>query len=136
MKDPSATCILLVDDETVFGEMLSEMLRMKGYQTRVCSSSEDALLKMEQRQFDLVLSDFRLPGMNGQQLYETAVQRQPVLAKRFIFLTGDVLNQDAHRFIESVGCRFLTKPFKFEKVKEIVQQVLEESQDALTDDPT
>jgi PAS domain S-box-containing protein len=122
--------ILILDDEKSIAELLGEMLVILGYKTTLCHSAPHALKLIEQNHFDLVLSDFRMPQMDGQQFYREVVKQQPSLAPRIIFLTGDLVSEDTQSFMHSIGNRYLAKPFQLAKVEQAVTQTLQESMKA------
>jgi two-component system NtrC family sensor kinase len=120
---PSAK-VLVLDDEKALAEMLSEMLAILGHTPTVCHSAVHALELLHEQPFDLVISDFRMPILTGQQFYESAVKEYPALRRRFIFLTGDVMNEETQSFLRSTGNPHLTKPFNLARVREAVSHVL------------
>lgn len=116
--------ILVVDDEQPITELLSEMLMMMGHEPHCCNFPKEALDRMESEQFDLVLSDFRMPGMNGRQFYKAVQERCPQFMGRIVFLTGDVGNDDTQKFLDSVGNQNLSKPFHFDEVIGLVSRMV------------
>ncbi|HKI69131.1 MAG TPA: ATP-binding protein, partial [Verrucomicrobiae bacterium] len=116
--------ILVLDDERAIADMLAEILEIIGHKVTVCCSPVRALDLLDSGSFDLVISDFRMPGLNGQQFYEQATERHPSLTQRIIFLTGDVVNESTLAFLKSTGNPHLAKPFNLKKVQEIVTAVL------------
>jgi PAS domain S-box-containing protein len=124
--------ILVLDDEKSLAEMLSEMLNLLGYTTTTCYAAVDALELIESRNFDLVVSDFRMPGINGQQFYTMALHIKPELAQRIVFVTGDVVNAETKAFLESTGNPHLAKPFNLTNVSRAVAQVIQKNQEAAT----
>ena len=102
--------ILMIDDEEALAEMVCEFLNMSGHRAQFCDSAEKALAMMEKVEFDLILSDFRMPGLTGEQLYEKTLRLNPGLAKRVVFMTGDIIGADAKRFFENHDVPCLTKP--------------------------
>ncbi|MDB6017278.1 MAG: Multi-sensor hybrid histidine kinase [Pedosphaera sp.] len=117
--------ILVLDDEKSIAEMLSEMLGLLGYQTMVCHAAAQALELIQGRTFDVIISDFRMPGINGEQFYKLAVKQQPELARRIIFLTGDVVNEDTLNFLQATGNPHLAKPFQLADVRSAVAEVIQ-----------
>ncbi len=121
---PATGTILVLDDEKSIAEMLAEMLGLLGYTARVSHSGAQALELIEKEHFDLVISDFRMPGMNGRQFYEQALRKRPELARRIIFLTGDVVNEETQEFLKSMGNPHIAKPFSLSAVKTVVSEVI------------
>ena len=116
--------ILVLDDELAIAEMLAEMLGLLGYTPTVCNTPMRALELLADGDFDLVISDFRMPNINGRQFYSLATQKKPDLAHRIIFLTGDVVNEETQAFLHSIGNPHIAKPFKLTSVKSVVEQCL------------
>ena len=104
---PHAGKILVLDDEKSIAEMLGEMLGLLGYTPTICHAASHALELMDQEDFDLIISDFRMPGINGRQFYGLAAQKKPALAQRIIFLTGDVVNEETRAFLSPSAIRTL-----------------------------
>ncbi len=114
--------ILVLDDEKSIADMLAEMLGLLGYTPTVCNSPVHALEILAEHDFDLIISDFRMPGLNGRQFYQLAAQKNPELAQRIIFLTGDVVNEETQAFLHSIGNPHIAKPFNLTSVKKVVEQ--------------
>jgi CheY-like chemotaxis protein len=121
---PVAGQVLVLDDERMIGDLLGEILKVLGHQPTVCHSALQALEWIEQRDFDLVLSDIRMPVMDGRQFYAAVCQKKPALASRIVFLTGDLVNEDTQVFLKSTGNTHLAKPFQVASVKQVVEQLL------------
>jgi DNA-binding response OmpR family regulator len=105
-------------------ELLKEMLEALGYEPIVCNQGDAALQALDKWRFDVVMSDFRMPGMDGRSFYKEVTARKPEMSGRFIFLTGDTCNSDTLDFVESVGARCLGKPFHLEAMDKTLTEVL------------
>ncbi|MEI7731639.1 MAG: ATP-binding protein [Verrucomicrobiota bacterium] len=116
--------ILVLDDEKMIAELLAEMLQLLGYKTTVCHAGGQALEFIAQNEYDLILSDMRMPGMDGKAFYERVKSAKPDLAERIVFLTGDMVNEETRAFLDSIGNLSVGKPFKLANVKEAVETVL------------
>jgi CheY-like chemotaxis protein len=116
--------ILVLDDDTAVASMLGEMLGMLGHSPTCCLDPAQALEILKRRSFDLILSDFHMPGMEGNEFYRRLQDARPDLAQRVVFLTGDVLNEDTQFFMRSTGNPQILKPFQFAKVREVVTLAL------------
>ncbi|PYN59954.1 MAG: hypothetical protein DMD92_08000 [Candidatus Rokuibacteriota bacterium] len=116
--------ILVVDDESEIAAILVEALERDGYQTETAENGADALRRLERRGFDLVMSDTKMPVMDGIELYREMERRFPALQRRIIFVTGDVLDAEKQRFLESTGVPVLTKPFDLTEVRRVVRRRL------------
>lgn len=116
--------ILVLDDEPSIAEMLCEMLDMLGHKATLCLSGTEALAMIDKRKFDVVLSDFRMPIMNGQEFYHCVSEKDSSLASRIIFLTGDSMNEETQKFLKSTGNSHLAKPFQFTDLQRAVGEML------------
>ncbi len=117
--------ILMIDDEVALAEMICEYLNMTGHRAQFCSGAEEALALMEQAEFDLVISDFRMPGLTGEQLFERTQDRDPELARRMVFMTGDIIGADAKRFFSTHDVPCLTKPCALPTIERFINTRLE-----------
>lgn len=116
--------VLVVDDEPAVAEMLGEILRLIGYVPTMCNSAFDALALLSQNKFDVIVSDIRMPGMDGKQFYKRLKVQQPDYIKRIIFLTGDTVSEDTKEFLVSTGNLHLSKPFQIATVQEAIEKVI------------
>ena len=108
---PAALAVLVVDDEPDIGEMLAEMLRKLGHRPEVKSSGEAAQAALRERDYDAVLCDLRMPGLDGPALYDWMAEARPHLCARTAFITADTLSAASHRFLSRAGRPILEKPF-------------------------
>jgi signal transduction histidine kinase/BarA-like signal transduction histidine kinase len=104
--------ILVVEDEARLASAVADALRDAGYLVEHAADGEIALAKVKQQAFDLVICDLKMPRMDGKTFYKTLAAVSPGMAKRVIFVTGDVAGTDAEAFLEESGCRWLAKPFR------------------------
>ena len=116
--------ILIVEDETALAIALMDMLRDTGYIVDHAADGEEALLKVKQQAFDLVVCDLKMPRMDGQTFYRMLSAAAPGLARRVIFVTGDVAGTEAEQFLEESGCRWLAKPFRLNDLLRAVREGL------------
>jgi CheY-like chemotaxis protein/two-component sensor histidine kinase len=116
--------ILVVDDERELAEMLVEALGREGHRVEIAGNGADALRRLEQRAYNLIVSDTKMPVMDGMEFYRELGQRFPALCKKIVFLTGDVLDADKRQFVESTGAPFLIKPFDIGEVRRLVRRML------------
>jgi len=79
---------------------------------------------VERRAYDLIISDIRMPDGDGQEFYRNVLAREPALAKRFIFITGDTANPDGWNFLENTGVPVIEKPFGPATFEEAVARVI------------
>jgi two-component system NtrC family sensor kinase len=117
--------ILVVDDEKYILEFFVEIFRALPLQVDTACNGRAAMQKMEVGEYDLIVSDFKMPQMSGKDLFHWIKENRPHLASRIIFVTGDTVSADTRSFFEDNNSRFLAKPFKIEEVKEVIQQALQ-----------
>ncbi len=118
------TSCLVVDDEPALLALVSEVLTEAGLHVETAASGLEALELMGGRAFDLVVSDVRMPGLDGLQLLDLLLDRTSSWAQHFLFITGDLLDPELKQRIEQVGARVLYKPFDIEQLLGAVQEVL------------
>ncbi|MFQ6094259.1 MAG: PAS domain S-box protein, partial [bacterium] len=106
--------VLVVDDETSVVDLVRETLEREGYVVETAYDGRAALRKIEEDRFDGVISDCKMPGVDGVDMYLYCKQKRPYLTERFLFLTGDVVAPNSHRFIEEHKVPHLSKPFNIE----------------------
>jgi len=107
-----AARLLVVDDETDVGELLSDILRTRGYETQYVASPKAALELMRDRDFQGVLMDLRMPEMSGTELWRELQRERPALALKTIFMTGDYASPDTAAMVGATERPFLSKPFR------------------------
>jgi signal transduction histidine kinase len=120
---PAGLRILVVDDEPVLRELLADLLKSAGHTVDVARDGRVGLGLALERPYDAILSDLKMPGLDGQGLYEGVVKERPAMRDRFIFSTGDVVNPDSLGFLDGTGCAYLSKPFKLEAVLALVDRL-------------
>jgi len=117
--------ILVVDDEEYILDFFVEVFQMLPLQVETANNGRAAMEKMQTGEYDLIITDFRMPQMSGKELFNWTTENRPHLANRIIFVTGDTVSLETRLFFENHHNRYLAKPFKIEEVKEAIQQALE-----------
>jgi len=115
--------ILVVDDEADARTVLQDILERAGYEVQVCSSGEEAVQAVQGAPFDILLTDLRMPKMDGIQVLEAVRQINPDLVG--IILTGYGTIETAVRAMKVGAFEYLTKPFKVDEVLIVVKRALE-----------
>jgi PAS domain S-box-containing protein len=116
--------VLVVEDEAPLAAAVADALRDAGFEAVTASDGADALARVGERAFDLVVCDLRMPRMDGPAFYRAIAAQSPALVRRVIFVTGDVAGTEAERFLEESGCRWLTKPFRLADLLRAAREVL------------
>src|SRR2546426_787735 len=91
--------ILVVDDEPAVAALLAEGLSRDGYKVDTAANGAVALRKLTAQNYDLIISDRGMPVLSGSELYRELERREPHLARRFVFVTGDVLNSSTRAIL-------------------------------------
>jgi signal transduction histidine kinase len=115
--------VLVVDDEADVGSVIAEAITQDGHQVDVATNGAMALEMLGQRRYEIVISDTKMPGMDGEALYAELGRRVPTLRERVIFLTGDVLSREKQEFLERTGNPFLAKPCDLGELRRLVRRV-------------
>jgi len=116
--------ILVIDDEVDVANAIAEMLKMMGgHHVDEAIDDKKAFELLENNQYDLVISDMRMPGVDGPTLYRQIVARYPNLERRFVFLTGDSFRPETQQFFKDTQALYLIKPCTFEEIETAVTQV-------------
>jgi two-component system NtrC family sensor kinase len=108
---PALARVLVVDDEPEIAQLMRDMLESAGYEVATAESGAVALELLDMARIDAVVSDLRMPDMDGAALWREVRERQPELARRMLFVTGDTLSPGARQFLDQTGCDSLDKPF-------------------------
>jgi two-component system NtrC family sensor kinase len=123
---PQVGCcnILVVDDESSIQSLLRDVLSLDGHQVDVASSGAEALRRMYDRQYDLIITDIKMPEMSGQEFYKRVRDIDREQAERMVFITGDTVNVATRQFLQRISNPCLAKPFRVEEIREIVEHQL------------
>jgi signal transduction histidine kinase/CheY-like chemotaxis protein len=116
--------VLVVEDEAALASAVTDALRDAGYLVEHASDGEEALSRIKTQAFDAVICDLKMPRLDGKAFYKTLSAGTPGLARRVIFVTGDVAGTDAEGFLEQSGCRWLAKPFRLGELLGVLREVL------------
>ncbi len=115
--------ILVVDDEEKVLKALEDVLSLDGHSVRSVKSAKGALAALEQSEYDVLISDIRMPVMNGEELYRCIQDRFPEMLNKTAFITGNNVSGPALEFLESTNCPYLGKPFLPEEISHLVRTV-------------
>jgi signal transduction histidine kinase/ActR/RegA family two-component response regulator len=126
-KPDAPHTILVVDDEEVIVDLLREVLAAVGHKVETAQNGEQALDKILSTPFDAVISDLKMPGLDGAALYARVCDRKPEMAGRFVFSTGDLAGTATQDFFSRTGCPYLLKPFDMETVRSTLDRIFSRS---------
>jgi two-component system NtrC family sensor kinase len=115
--------VLVVDDEPHILHYMRATLEAWGHIPVVASDGTEALAVAGQDDFDLVISDLRMPRLSGREFYEELSRRRPELAARVVFSTGDTVRGDTLAFLESLDRPYLHKPFSLAELRSLLGEI-------------
>ena len=104
--------VLVVEDEPALASAVKESFVDAGFVVDRAGDGEEGLALVAENHYDLIVCDLKMPRVDGIRFYRAMTAATPALARRVIFVTGDVAGTDAERFLEESGCRWLSKPFR------------------------
>jgi len=116
--------ILVVDDEPEVAEALADILTGDGYRIDVAASGQEALDLVAAGHYDAMISDVRMPDMDGLLLYRKLRNVRPTLAARLVLVTGDTLGRSLEAFLAETGLPYLEKPFLPAEVRRVVAETI------------
>jgi len=116
--------LLIVEDEAALRETTAERLVDHGYQVVAVTSGEEAVERLSEFAFDVVLTDLRLPGIDGREVLGAAIERYPEIVG--IVMTGFGTVKDAVEAIKRGAAEFITKPFQFDQLLHVLASALEQ----------
>ena len=116
--------LLIVDDEHALREAIAERLADHGFVVEQAASGEDALQRLTDFAFDILITDLRLPGIDGAKVIEAALERYPEIIA--IVITGYGTVKDAVEAIKQGAADFITKPFQFDALLHVLRSALEQ----------
>ncbi|MGE0043670.1 MAG: sigma-54-dependent transcriptional regulator [Vicinamibacterales bacterium] len=120
----STTHLLLVDDEEALRTVIAERLGDHGFEVTQAASGEQALDELEHFAFDVIVSDLRLPGIDGREVLDRAVARYPGIIA--IVVTGYGTVKDAVDLIKRGAADYIAKPFQFDELLHVLRTSLEQ----------
>lgn len=115
--------ILVVDDEPSVTDLLADILRGDGHRVTIANSGREALDRISHGAFDILLSDLRMPELDGPSLFRILEEREPALVSRIGFVTGDTMSAGIKRFLEACGRPYIEKPITPRDVRALIDRI-------------
>jgi len=116
--------VLVVEDEPTVGGLIADVLRDEGMRVDVLRDGESALDRAEHEEYDLVICDLKMPGMDGQKFFQSLGKRRNPLQGHVLFVTGDVVAPRTQEFLERHHLPYVAKPFRVEELSRAVRGML------------
>ena len=123
---PNQRRALIVDDEAPVRSPLRRFLERRGWQVVEAEDGEQGLRILRGHEFpdfDLILSDLKMPGMSGIDLHNRLLEERPELLQRIVFITGDVVSAEVAEFLKRTARPVLEKPFELTELEEVVARL-------------
>jgi len=117
----SSIRVLLVDDEEELVVTIQERLEMRGIVTEAVTDGHEALERIQQSAFDVVVVDLKMPGLAGTDVVDVIERRRP--KTQVLFITGHGAKPDELKELADRGYRVLLKPFKIERLTAMIREV-------------
>lgn len=115
--------VLVLDDDADVLRTTAELLELDGHAVVPALTARQALGFLAGADPDVIISDIRMPDIDGLEFHRLVAARRPALAGRFIFATGDTLSPDVARHIREMGRPCLEKPFLPDDIRAILRQL-------------
>jgi DNA-binding response OmpR family regulator len=115
--------ILLVDDEDSVLTLLRETLQGCGYAIDTASCSQEALVKVKDETYNMIILDVLLPDLNGYLLAQEIKRLCPSLGNRILFISGILFGKSTMDHLGSIGAGFLSKPFQIDSLIQAVDRI-------------
>ena len=116
--------LLIVDDEGALRSAIAERLADHGFAVEQAGSGEEALQRLADFAFDILITDLRLPGIGGREVLDAALERYPEIIA--IVITGYGTVKDAVEAIKQGAADFITKPFQFDALLHVLRSAVEQ----------
>jgi CheY-like chemotaxis protein len=116
--------ILVIDDERVLRETIVDSLRLEGFDVQAAADGKEGLALIGRTPFDVILSDLRMPEMDGRALYDEVRRDHPQALKRFVFVTAQAHGPEYGPFLRETGAPVLDKPFTLQQLRHIVERMV------------
>ena len=116
--------VLLVDDDKQLASALQWILADENFLVDVAHNGEEALLKVQAFEYDVVVCDLMMPRLRGDEFFVQAKAMRPALARRFVFITGFAADPQINDFLTGNDVEFLVKPFPVQRLIKRVRDII------------
>jgi DNA-binding NtrC family response regulator len=110
--------LLIIDDEPLVGQRLKPALTKEGYRVEIYTDPREAVARLEEKNFDIVVTDIRMEEMDGLQVLEKVLRRTP--QTKVILITGYATLEMARESLDKGAFEFIAKPFRIGKIRDII----------------
>ena len=117
--------VLVIDDEEWILELVRQILQQDGFAVDVAPNGEAALDQVTRSKYELLVCDWKMPGLSGPQLYQRIAETNPDAANSLLFMTGDVVSDSFQQFLRQHTKTCLSKPFSVQEFRQSIGTFLE-----------
>ena len=125
-SSPSSRSILIVDDDKDLRFILGDILSQEGYHVMLAASGEDALKRLEKEPINLLVTDMKMPGLSGHELFEQATRKWPHIPVMIMTAHGNV--DEALQMIRQGAYDYIAKPYNTQDLLMRISRALEREQ--------
>ncbi len=122
-QDGGGSSILVVDDEEIMRSFLHDVLSGEGYQVEVAPTGEEAVERFKEKEYDLVITDIKMPGIDGMEVLQEAKRLHPMT--EVVVMTGYASLESAVESMKKGAADYITKPFNIDQIRIVVAKTLE-----------
>jgi len=123
--------VLIIDDEPIILDLIRSILEREDLKVEIASSGEEALAKIKKETYDLIISDLKMPGLDGTSLYHEIKRRDSRISNRILFSTGDIIGAETMAFFEKVNADYIYKPFDIAIFLKKIRRILKKEKTSL-----
>jgi len=116
--------ILLVENDEANQTVIRKVFERLGQTITVASNGYEAFAQLEENQVDCIISDVKMPYLDGRTLFQQVEEQKPHLASRFLFVTGDYTNPETVKFLKATGQPYIGKPYELDALLGAVAAIL------------
>ncbi|HUY67752.1 MAG TPA: ATP-binding protein, partial [Alphaproteobacteria bacterium] len=126
-KLPAHLKILLVDDEVEIAQTLADLLEPEGHEVDIAANGAVALDKLHKAAYDVIVSDLRMPVLDGPGLHAALMREMPSYLGKILYVTGDTLSSHVQAFLAAHPVPVIEKPYRLDDVRRAIARLLKES---------
>jgi DNA-binding response OmpR family regulator len=112
--------ILIIEDDQDLLELAHDVLCRAGHVVDTAADGETGLRKISAQRYDLILCDWKMPRLGGQQVLDSLLATDPETARRIVFMSGDGMNETTQAFLKERNQAWLPKPFTLDEFRAVV----------------
>ena len=116
--------VLVIDDEKDIAELIARLVAEDGDSVEIVTQGPEALRLIAENSYDLVISDFEMERVKGDEIFARLRDKAPAVETRILFVTGDIFNPKVLGFMDRTKSLYLVKPFETSELQQAVRRLL------------